>query len=132
MRRLYVMPLDVYKQHAGNMTRGSHWLGLYDPSTPNAVAGWQAAGSPVLVNCEFSNEYHEDRFHEHPDVAVLPSPQFEPTDQLKKHVGSQPKKFKAKHAQHLAAIGVADTDTIWDVSTKAARHNPNMKIRGYI
>lgn len=129
MRRLYVMPLSVYREHMGQMHRGSAWHGLFDQTVPGAEDAWHAAGEPVLVNAEFHGEYWEDLLHSHPEVAILPNPTTEPTDTIKKHIGSPAKKLKKKHVDQLAALGVVETDTVYDVSAKVARINPNLKLR---
>jgi hypothetical protein len=105
---------------------------LYDPTDPNGLTQWVLDGRPVLVQGEFANEWAEDQFHNHPDVAILPNPQFEAQDNLQKHVGSPAKKLKQKHLDRLATIGVRGTHTVHEVAAQAAKTNPQMRLRGYI
>lgn len=76
MRRLYVVAMAVMQEHRQlfptHLT--THWLSLYDPATPGDRDRWVSAGSPVVVSTEFTKEWPESKWEDHPAVTVLPHP----------------------------------------------------------
>lgn len=135
MRRLYVCPKSVWKQHLDcfHPAIGSHYIDLGDPDDPDGL---------ILISTDFMSEAGEDKWHEHPEVAVLPDATFEGTttvDELNqeskyakvkgdKHPHAL-KKVKQKHVDALKKIGVTETDTILDISNKAKKIHPLVKIK---
>lgn len=148
LRRLYVAPHGVWLQHIDFFCPriGSHYVDLIaytgDPThyalkhSNNAawlalpsVAAWVAAGMPILISTSLSHsEYSEEKWHSHPEVAILPHPTFEGTDKLSKHVGNVVKKLKQKHMDALNTVGVLDTHTVFDVADKAKAIHPLVKL----
>lgn len=174
MRRLYVCPYITIHDNSdlfGGI--GAHYVDLIAPMseynvnlkrhwdhnhTDNAewralpeVAAWIATGGLVVAQATVDhNEYCEDKWHSHPDVAVLPHPTFEGNDPISKHIivraavtkgskqpgavlsGSPTKKIEQKHLDALAVLGVVPTDTVWYISDKAAARIASVKLRAVL
>src|SRR4051812_13604217 len=109
MRRLYVMPHRVvdefFQRQAGggfgfHPRVGFHWLLLHPTKTDGADA---VPEDMVLLSTSFDHsEKHEDAFHGHPEIAILPNPTFEGNDKLIQHKDSPTKKIKKQHLDALA------------------------------
>lgn len=133
-RRYYVTRLDVAHQHRDlfNTMAGAHYLCLYDPAKPGAKEAWEAAGKPVLMNATFRLEAHADRWHEHPDVAILPDHVEEGTHTLESHLVRPTRKLTTQHIGHLASIGITGGHTVIDLEREAVKRNRSMKLRSVL
>jgi hypothetical protein len=151
MRRLYVAPVEVMLAHKDifHPAIGAHGLHLItytnplsnrlmhsDPAVWEAlpeVIEWRANGSPVLVSTSLEHsESAEDKWHSHPEVAILPHPVFEGKDKLVQHKDSTTKKLKQKHLDALAKKGITENDTVWEVSDKAKAMQPQCCLRAIL
>lgn len=134
MRRFYVTSFDA--MHASrdlfHGKAGTAYLCLYDPTKPGAREQWEAVGKPVLVNATFSSEAAQDRFHDHPDVAILPHPVHEGNHQLRQHLTKSDRKFKKHHLDALSSIGVQENHSVLDLEGFAVARNKGMKLRALL
>jgi hypothetical protein len=133
-RRYYICGEDLVHEHLDLFYTGAGitWLPLYDPPVPGDLERWTAAGKPVLLNALFRHEVHQDRWHDHPEVAILPHPVYEGAVQLADHIGKPGRKFEAKHLAHLAALGIAGEHTVLDLEQKALARNRGMRLRSVL
>lgn len=133
-RRFYITGMDVAHNNRDlfHTMAGAHYLCLYNPSEPGAKEKWEAGGKPVLLNVTFRLQAHADRWHEHPDVAILPDRLEEGNDTLKSHLDRPTRRLKQQHLDHLAAIGVKNSHTVLDLEREAVKRNRSMKLRSVL
>ncbi|HYD47107.1 MAG TPA: hypothetical protein VEB21_02100 [Terriglobales bacterium] len=157
-KRLYITKLETWRDNLNlfRPTPGSHWIPLMDvtavedevaaefihwklkrkdagPLENAELTAWHSAGCPILVVADFVTEDAEEAWTGNPDVALLPDPVFEGNVRIKDKVGDQVKKIAADHLSALKkhpALGFDEaTDTVLDLSRKAARINPLVRVR---
>lgn len=156
MRRLYVLPKAVF---SGQIQVGIHHDASAQPvASPGVpVTPAPANGTPIfndviqlfhpLIGSHYidlpngmillctsfdHNEQHEDLFHSHPEVAILPHPTLDGNLPLAQHSTRAAYKFAAKHLKALVDspdLGVLATDSVLDVARKAAAVHPEVKFR---
>jgi hypothetical protein len=133
-RRYYIASEDTVRGHLDlfHNAAGVTWLPLYDAAVPGDRERWTAAGKPVLINAVFRHEVLEDRWHDHPDVAILPHPVYEGAKPLQEHVGKPGCKFQARHIGQLANLGIQGHHTVLDLETNAAARNRGMRLRSVL
>lgn len=148
MRKLYVVPKDVWLAHSHLFSPqiGSHYIDLVSsPAEVTSHAEIQAAweqgndidGNMVLVSTTLEHdEWSEDFWEGLGAVAVLPHPTFEgnvPMSEVAKDKKHEAKKVRGEHITALrkhAELGFAESDTVLDIARKAQRVNPQVRIRG--
>jgi hypothetical protein len=133
-RRYYIAGEELVHAHLDLFytSAGITWLPLYDDAIPGDRERWIAAGKPVLINALFRHEIHQDQWHDHPEVAILPHPIYEGGVQLADHVGKPGRKFETRHIEQLAALGVTAEHTILDVEQRALARNRGMRLRSVL
>lgn len=133
-RRYYMTTLDTFlaQRDLFHNMAGAHALHLYDATASGAREAWEAAGKPVLVNATFRLEAHADRWHAHPEVAILPDYAEEGTHPLKSHLARPTRKLKQVHLDHLGAIGITGDHTVLDLEQRAHALMPSMKLRSVL
>jgi hypothetical protein len=142
MRRLYIVPKDVY---FGNVVEGAGGPATTpaSPAVKHIDIFHPAIGSHyveldndmLLVSTALDHsEWAEETWHSHPEVARLPHPIYEGTVQVKELLSDTlhaPKNFKQKHLDCLTGhkqLGVKHTDTVLDVALKAKAIHPLVKL----
>lgn len=133
-RRYYVVSEDVVEAHRDlfHAAAGITWLPLYDASVPGDRERWEAAGKPVLLNAIFRHEILQDRWHSHPEVAILPHPLYEGNHPLQSHVGKPNRKLASHHIAALGTLGVTGEHTVLELEEKALARNRGMKLRAVL
>lgn len=138
MKRLYVLPYRVWKQASAKclfhpISDGHFGIieGIPDGIDARGVREYLEANPEVLVlaSAMCNGEAAEEEFGQHPDVAALPDPVFEGTIKLAAHRDNPKTRFVHHHHEALKKIGVTDTDTVMDVSRKAATFWPMVKVK---
>lgn len=147
MRRLYVVSKAAWNSHAldseGNpMQAGesplSH-LDLFDPRVGSHYI--ELDDEHILVSTAFGDEWSEETWHGHPEVARLPHPVHEGHIPIKDvvhdpehgHYAEQhsPKQVKHKHLKALREhpdLALSDTDTVLHLAKKAQKLHPQVKL----
>jgi hypothetical protein len=119
MRRFYVAPMAVVEEHRELMGSGrARYIKLDE--------------THALVSVNLASETAEDRWHSHPEVAILPDPVFEGNDKIKAHLAKPSRKLRQHHVNALAKIGFGDTDSVLDLEAHATKINRGMKLRSIL
>jgi hypothetical protein len=106
--------------------------GLFARGEHHAV---NLAGGILLMITRFDNERHEDWFHAHPDVAILPHPTMDGNMPLKLHIGRDGYKFTQDHLDVITGhpqLGVVESDSVLTLQKKVAAINGNFRLRNIL
>jgi hypothetical protein len=106
-----------------------------DVLADDVLANDVLANDVLLMITRFDNERHEDWFHDHPHVAILPHPTMDGNLPLNRHIGRSGYKFTQGHLDSLTRhprLGVAESDTVLTLQKKAAAINGNFKLRNVL
>ena len=118
MTKLYVLPESVALEFVDQYDprTGAHWIPLSD--------------GLVLMAADFGHEHNEERFLDHPEVAILPDPVFEGNKTLKVAKGEVGKKMKDIHITALGnKLGLTDNATVVDISKAAKAIHPLVRCK---
>ncbi|HWR37693.1 MAG TPA: hypothetical protein VN622_17660 [Clostridia bacterium] len=135
MRRMYVVSKKVWLEHAETFhpTIGSHFIDL---EFEDKRHGHEQEDQMILVSIAFASEGAEDKWHGHPDVAILPHPTHEGMTKIKDAKAHPAKKMKQSHVDALkkhSKLGFDEqNDTILDLSEKAKKIHPECCIRNVL
>lgn len=148
MRKLYVVPKDVWLAHSHLFSPqiGSHYLDLVEnpedvTSHEDIQKAWKQGndidGNMVLVSTTLEHsEWAEDFWEGLGAVAVLPHPTFEgnvPMSEVSGNKRHEAKKVRKEHMDALKkhkGLGFTESDTVLDIARKAQAVNPQVRIRG--
>jgi hypothetical protein len=152
MKRLYLMPAASLREQGPN-GEFIRWkqiqIGLDHSTVPPTpvmtdIPGLFGRGEHhaihlpgdfLLMVTGFDNERHEDWFHNHPDVAILPNPTLDGNIPLTQHIGRPLYKFVQHHLDAITAhpeIGAVPGDTVLTLWKKASAINGNFKLRNVL
>ena len=152
MKRLYIIPSASLRETSpsGEFIRWKQIeIGIDHSTTPPTpvvadIAGLFARGEHhaldlpgglLLMVAGFDNEAHEDWFHGHPDVAILPNPTLDGNMPLKQHIGRPLYQFAHRHLDALTAhpaIGAVPEDTVLTLWKKVSAINGNFRLRNVL
>lgn len=120
MRRFYVTTFEVMHAHADIMAKAR-------------ASYLELSSGMVLVSANLFSEAHEEKWHGHPEVAILPDPVFEGGEMLKSHVGkSEGRSFKQKHLTALASVGALENEGVLDLEARVMKLNTSMRLRSIL
>jgi hypothetical protein len=87
-------------------------------------------GGFILCSTDFASEWAEEEWHAHPEIARLPHPTMEGGVKLGDLLTPawEHKQYRAHHREALAAIGIEDAHTVWDVHRIAKAIHPLVRL----